>query len=149
MKPKSFFILSCLLILVIMSCRQKGHSSKEQNPALQQPKLAWALVVHGGAGNIQEEVITGELDARYRASLAGAMQTGKKILQEGGTALDAVEAVIRKLEDNPLFNAGKGAAFTHEGRNELDASIMDGSNLEQEPLPGLPTLKIPLAPPGL
>ena len=87
--------------------------------------------MHGGAGNLNEEVLSAELDSQYRESLTMALRLGKKILDEGGTALDAVESVIRMLEDNPLFNAGKGAAFTHDGHNELDASIMDGSNLGQ------------------
>ncbi len=73
--------------------------------------------------------ISPELDADYRKALSEALERGKSILKEGGTALDAVEATIRVMEDNPLFNAGKGAVFTHEGKNELDAAIMDGSNL--------------------
>lgn len=70
-----------------------------------------------------------ELDREYRAGLTMALNTGRKILYEGGTALEAVEKTINMMENNPLFNAGKGAVFTHEGKNELDAAIMDGSNL--------------------
>ena len=69
------------------------------------------------------------MDAEYRKALNEALETGKKILSGGGSALDAVESSIRVMEDNPLFNAGKGAVFTHDGKNELDAAIMDGSTL--------------------
>ncbi len=89
----------------------------------------WAIVIHGGAGSVTRDNVSAELDAEYRKALSEALETGKKILAEGGSALDAVEKTIRIMEDNPLFNAGKGAVFTHEGKNELDAAIMDGSNL--------------------
>jgi beta-aspartyl-peptidase (threonine type) len=92
-------------------------------------KKEWAIVIHGGAGVITRANMTPELDSTYRAALREAMNTGIKILSEGGTALEAVEKTINVMEDNPLFNAGKGAVFTHEGKNELDAAIMDGSTL--------------------
>lgn len=84
------------------------------------------LVIHGGAGTMTRASMTPEKDAEYRAALTRALTIGYAILDRGGSALDAVEATIRFMEDSPLFNAGKGAVFTHEGRNELDASIMDG-----------------------
>lgn len=85
-----------------------------------------ALAIHGGAGTIQKSTMTAELEENYRKGLASALKAGWEILKNGGTALDAVEAAVISLEDNPLFNAGKGAVFTHDGKNELDASIMDG-----------------------
>ncbi|MGH8254117.1 MAG: isoaspartyl peptidase/L-asparaginase family protein [Steroidobacteraceae bacterium] len=88
----------------------------------------WQLAIHGGAGVIEPGSLTPAMDAAYRASLNRALQAGAAILSKGGASLDAVEAVVRTLEDDPLFNAGKGSVFTAEGRNELDASIMDGSN---------------------
>jgi beta-aspartyl-peptidase (threonine type) len=94
------------------------------------PVHHWAIVVHGGAGVIERAHMDAKTDAAYRASLAQAAQAGTTILDRGGTALDAVEAAIKVLEDDPLFNAGRGAVFTADGRNELDASIMDGSNLK-------------------
>ena len=87
----------------------------------------WTLVIHGGAGTIERDRMTPERDAEIRAALADALNIGGAILDDGGSALDAVEATIRSLEDNPNFNAGRGAVFTAAGRNELDASIMDGA----------------------
>lgn len=91
-----------------------------------QESKTFSLVLHGGAGTITRENMTAEREAEYRAKLEEALKTGYGILAEGGTSLDAVETTIRVMEDSPLFNAGKGAVFTHQGRNELDASIMDG-----------------------
>lgn len=85
------------------------------------------LAIHGGAGTIRQAEMTAEREAEYRTALAEALRAGHTVLAAGGSALDAVEAVVRLMEDSPLFNAGKGAVFTAEGTNELDASIMDGS----------------------
>lgn len=87
----------------------------------------WTLVIHGGAGVIERAGMTPERDASIRASLSGALEAGAVVLREGGAALDAVEAVIRVLEDDPQFNAGRGAVFTYDGTIEHDASIMDGA----------------------
>lgn len=84
------------------------------------------LVIHGGAGTISRESMTPEKEKAYRAGLSDALAAGYKILNSGGTSMDAVEAAVSVLEDNPLFNAGRGAVFTSNGHNELDASIMDG-----------------------
>ena len=104
----------------------------------------WAIVVHGGAGAMSTENLTPDLDKQYRTALNEALDIGKKILSEGGTSLDAVEKTIRYLEDNPLFNAGKGAVFTHDGRNELDASVMDGSDLSAGAVAGVSDIKNPI-----
>ncbi len=85
------------------------------------------LVIHGGAGTILKQNMTEEMEAAYRQILTEALNTGYAILEKNGTSLDAVEATIRVMEDSPLFNAGRGAVFTHDGRNELDASIMNGA----------------------
>src|SRR5215207_9638354 len=85
-----------------------------------------ALAVHGGAGTILRTEMTAELEKEYRAGLENALQTGLKILRQKGSALDAVERAVVELENFPLFNAGRGSVFTHEGKNEMDASIMDG-----------------------
>jgi hypothetical protein len=92
----------------------------------EQPAPRWSIVVHGGAGVIERANLTPELEERYRTAMAEALARGSHVLTGGGSALDAVEAVITGMEDDPLFNAGRGAVFTAEGRNELDASIMDG-----------------------
>jgi beta-aspartyl-peptidase (threonine type) len=85
-----------------------------------------AFAVHGGAGAISHERMSSELGARYRAGLSAALESGYRLLEDGASSLDAVTAAVRVLEDDALFNAGRGAALTREGRAELDASIMDG-----------------------
>jgi L-asparaginase / beta-aspartyl-peptidase len=87
----------------------------------------FGIVVHGGAGTISREKLTPELEQQYRETLDAAMSAGYAVLQGGGSSLDAVEVTLVLLEDSPLFNAGKGAVFTHAGTNEMDASIMDGA----------------------
>jgi beta-aspartyl-peptidase (threonine type) len=93
--------------------------------ATSQP-VRWSIAIHGGAGVIEREKLDPETEARYRAALREALESGASVLRNGGDALDAVETVIVRMEDDPLFNAGRGAVFTAEGKNELDASIMDG-----------------------
>lgn len=92
----------------------------------QQPAHRWSIVIHGGAGVIERANMTGEQEAQYRAAMNHALQTGAAILRRGGSSLDAVQAVISEMEDDPLFNAGRGAVFGADGLNHLDASIMDG-----------------------
>ncbi len=89
-------------------------------------KPEWTLLVHGGAGVMQRETMAPEQDAAFRKGLNDALDAGSNVLAAGGQALDAVEAAVRVLEDNPNFNAGKGAVLTREGVAELDAAIMDG-----------------------
>lgn len=87
------------------------------------------MAIHGGAGTILRSSMTPELEAEYRSGLESALRRGWEILDRGGTAMDAVEATVVSLEDFPLFNAGRGSVFTHEGKNEMDAAIMDGDKL--------------------
>ena len=89
----------------------------------------WAIVIHGGAGDIQRAKLGAQGDANYRAALAKVVRTGAEVLDRGGSSLDAVEAAIRILEDDPLFNSSRGAVFTAAGKTELDAAIMDGATL--------------------
>lgn len=105
----------------------------------------WSIVIHGGAGVIDRGDITPEADAAYRTALSEALQAGAAALRGGGSAVDAVELVIRRLEDDPLFNAGKGAVFTAEGRNELDAAIMDGRTRAAGAVAGLTHVKNPIS----
>ena len=88
--------------------------------------MTWTLVIHGGAGKLDSEMVSPEQDAGARAGLSRALDVGSKVLADGGSALDAVEAAVRMLEDDPHFNSGRGAVFTHDGTLELDAAIMDG-----------------------
>ena len=90
------------------------------------PQPNWTLVIHGGAGKLDREMLSAEQDSGARAGLSRALDAGSAVLSGGGTALDAVEAAVRVLEDDPHFNSGRGAVFTHDGRIELDAAIMDG-----------------------
>jgi len=111
---------------------------------LQEPAPRWSIVVHGGAGVIERANLTPEMEAQYRAAMQRALTTGGAILERGGSSLDAVEAVIREMEDDPLFNAGRGAVFTAEGRNELDASIMDGRTRAAGSVAGVTTIRHPI-----
>ena len=104
----------------------------------------YVLVIHGGAGTILKSQMTPEKERLYNKGLNEALEAGNRILANGGTALDAVVAAIKVLEDNPLFNAGKGAVFTNEGKNEMDAAIMDGSNLKAGSVAGVTTIKNPV-----
>jgi L-asparaginase / beta-aspartyl-peptidase len=104
------------------------------------------LVIHGGAGIEDDVKTTPDLEKRYRADLEKALRAGHAALQkDGGTSLDAVEAAIRVLEDSTLFNAGRGAVFTREGRNELDASIMEGKNKRAGAVAGVTRTRSPIA----
>ena len=102
------------------------------------------LVIHGGAGTITRQSMTPETEKQYREALEQALRIGHTVLAKGGSSLDAVEATIRFMEDSPLFNAGKGAVFTHEGRNELDASIMDGKTKAAGSVAGVTIIKNPI-----
>lgn len=103
-----------------------------------------ALAIHGGAGTILKSKMTRELEDEYRAGLKTALEAGWKILNGGGTALDAVEKSVCELEDNPLFNAGRGAVFTHEGVNEMDACLMNGENLQAGAVAFVRNIKNPI-----
>jgi len=87
----------------------------------------FSLALHGGAGTIARTSLTPSLEAQYRTALHAALGVGTALLAQGAPALDAVEATVRSLEDRPLFNAGRGAVFTHEGHHEMDAALMDGA----------------------
>ncbi len=144
MKSKLYLIIpSILLIVFLSSCKNETISKVKQTDAMVK-KQDWAIVIHGGAGVIKRENMSPEMDKEYRAALAYALATGKKVLSEGGSALEAVEMTIRTMEDNPLFNAGKGAVFNHEGKNELDAAIMDGSTLAAGSITGVTDIKNPI-----
>jgi len=139
---KKLFLFCVVTVISLLSCRQGGRVSDE-TVVSDEPR--WAIVIHGGAGVITRARMTPEAEAEYRAMLQTALDTGAAVLAGGGTALDAIERTIRIMEDCPLFNAGKGAVFTHEGRNELDASIMDGSNLAAGAVAGVTDIRNPIS----
>ncbi|HEX8398288.1 MAG TPA: isoaspartyl peptidase/L-asparaginase [Pyrinomonadaceae bacterium] len=140
----SLILIGVLMILPLTAFGQKsaGREVKQlqspQNPAL-------GIVIHGGAGVITRGTLTPEQEKEYRVVLEQAVLAGYKVLQAGGTSLDAVEAAVRIMEDSPLFNAGKGAVFTSEGTNELDASIMDGKTLKAGAVATLKHIKNPIS----
>jgi L-asparaginase / beta-aspartyl-peptidase len=105
----------------------------------------WKLVIHGGAGVIERSRMTAEREREVRAGLDRALRAGETILRGGGSALDAVEAAVKVLEDDPNFNAGRGAVFTFEGDNELDASIMDGRTRAAGAVAGATATKNPIS----
>lgn len=104
----------------------------------------YVMVIHGGAGTIVKEKMGAQSEREYRAKLEEALQKGYNTLQSGQSSVDAVAAAITVLEDSPLFNAGKGAVFTHDGKNELDASIMNGSNRKAGAVAGVHSIKNPI-----
>jgi beta-aspartyl-peptidase (threonine type) len=114
-------------------------------PEMQDTARTIALVIHGGAGTIERDQMTPEKEKEYRAGLEKSLAAGYEILQRGGSSLDAVEACIRVLEDDPHFNAGKGAVFNSAGVNELDAAIMDGKTLKAGAVAGVRRIKNPVS----
>ena len=115
-------------------------------PVAPEPAAApeWHLAIHGGAGVILRETMTGEEEAAYVAGLNAAMEAGAAVLREGGSAVDAVQAAVIPMEDNPLFNAGYGAVFAANGTHELDASIMDGRDRDAGAVAGVMRVKNPI-----
>jgi len=105
----------------------------------------FAIVIHGGAGSQTRKTITPELDSLIRSKLTEAITIGHSILKNGGSSLNAVEKTIHVLENSPLFNAGKGAVYTNKETNEMDASIMDGANLNAGAVAGITTIKNPIS----
>ncbi|HEY3987840.1 MAG TPA: isoaspartyl peptidase/L-asparaginase [Acidobacteriaceae bacterium] len=114
-------------------------------PAWVQHGTKWAIAIHGGAGEEEWQHMDPATAAAYHASLARALKAGAAVLSTGGRSMDAVQSAIEVLEDDPLFNAGRGAAFNAEGRNEMDAAIMDGATLEAGSVAGVSATKNPIA----
>lgn len=126
-----------LSLFFLFSCQKPMDKNSSERPA-------WAIAIHGGAGAIHRDKMTPEKEAAYRAALDTALSLGESVLRNGGMALDAVTQTVAWLEDCPLFNAGRGAVFTHEGRNELDASIMDGRTQMAGAVGSVTTVKNPI-----
>jgi len=114
----------------------------ENQPNMKTKKIG--LAVHGGAGTIERNKITPEKEREYRAGLEQALSAGYEILKRGGSSLDATEAAVRVLEDDPRFNAGRGSVFTSAGTNEMDASIMDGKTLKAGAVGSVQHIKNPI-----
>jgi beta-aspartyl-peptidase (threonine type) len=136
------------LLLTPQGCASQQGAARDEaalatEPAPTRP-AQWGIVIHGGAGVISRENLTPQREAEVRAKLTEALQAGHTVLAQGGTSLDAVTAAIRILEDSPLFNAGKGAVFNHDGQIELDASIMDGRTRGAGSIAGVHHVKNPI-----
>lgn len=127
-----------LPMILLVACGPVKISNQNEN--IKKP----VLVIHGGAGTIVKENMTAEREKAYRLAIRNALTAGYAVLDSGGSSIDAVVTAITLLEDNPLFNAGKGAVFTHSGTIELDASIMDGSTLAAGAVAGLTTVRNPI-----
>ncbi len=118
--------------------------AQDASGAAEEPEPRWSIAIHGGAGTLDPDRMTPERRAAYEAALQEALDAGSAILANGGSAMEAVQAAILPMEDNPLFNAGRGAVFTWEGRNELDASIMDGRDRSAGAVTGVTTVRNPI-----
>jgi len=128
-------IIACLVLLPFITlCQQKTQLNDK-----------FVLVIHGGAGTILKSEMSAEKESAYRNALAIALQAGYDTLQKGGSSLDGVEMAIRTMEDSPLFNAGRGSVFTNEGKNEMDAAIMNGKTLAAGSVAGVTTIKNPVS----
>src|ERR1043166_178230 len=124
------------------SVKPAAEKSAENNPNMERKKIR--LVIHGGAGTIERGSMTPEKEREYRAGLERALTAGYEILSRGGSSLDATQAAVRVLEDDPHFNAGRGSVFTSAGTNEMDASIMDGKTLKAGAVANLRHIKNPI-----
>ena len=133
--------MKSLFLLLLLYCTNSLVAQKEMNAG----KKNFVLVIHGGAGTITRQNMTEQNERAYKLSLEKALRAGYEILNSGGSSLDAVEATVKILEDNPLFNAGKGAVFTHEGKIELDAAVMNGKNLAAGSMAGVTIIKNPVS----
>lgn len=132
---------------MMVACSAPGEPAEQEEETTTETVQAaeYAIVIHGGAGTITRADLTPAQDSAYRAALNAALDIGEEILKSGGDAIDAVEQTIHYLEDSPLFNAGKGAVFTNEGRNEMDASIMVGTDRMAGAVGGVSNVKHPIS----
>jgi len=136
-------IVHCFLVALLFSAGTRVTAGEK--PEVQTTKQTIGLAIHGGAGTIARSGMTPEREREYRAGLQRALTAGYEILKRGGSSLDAVEAAVRALEDDPHFNAGRGAVFTSAGTNEMDAAIMDGKTLKAGAVSNLRHIKNPIA----
>jgi beta-aspartyl-peptidase (threonine type) len=150
MLKSSIVLLSTFLPLILLAQKPSGTPGGEPQGGKAEIVLRpagaprWALAIHGGAGVIPKTMPEAEKQAYFKA-LEAALKIGREVLAGGGTSLDAVEKVVRFLEDDPRFNAGKGAVYTHDGKHELDAAIMNGRDLSCGSVAELTTVKNPVS----
>ncbi|MFL6537339.1 MAG: isoaspartyl peptidase/L-asparaginase family protein [Chthoniobacterales bacterium] len=135
--------LFSILVALFVAMNVTAQESTPSGSPNERPKFMF--VMHGGAGAIAQENMPPELEKEYRAKMTEALEAGYRILNANGAGLDAIEAAIRILEDSPLFNAGKGAVFTHDGTNELDSSVMNGRTRAAGAVAGVKHIKNPIS----
>ena len=133
-----------LILLISLSCKKNQTEEPITSEKTTSIENHFAIVIHGGAGTIKKEYLTPEQETAYREKLQEALNLGYGILENGGTSLDAVQKTVNIMEDSPLFNAGKGAVFNSAGKNELDASIMDGKTLNSGAVAGVLHIRNPI-----
>ena len=138
MVGRCFLICGLLALAPLAGAQQFGRMSSTKESKI-------GLVVHGGAGTMERNKMTPEREREYRAGIENALRAGWDILQHGGASLDATEAAVRVLEDDPLFNAGKGSVFSAAGTNEMDAAIMDGKTLKAGAVADVRHIKNPIS----
>ena len=136
-------LLRLCVLFVVAGC-QSGATPEPTTMGSEQSRAAYAIVLHGGAGVIERDNMSAEYEASVREVLAQALETGESLLKDGAAAEEAVVAVIAFLEDQPEFNAGKGAVYTYDGYNELDASIMRGRDLQAGAVSGVRGIRNPI-----
>lgn len=138
--------IACILALTIVAACQGAviTTAQETQTMSKSDQAEWRLVIHGGAGVILRENMTAEQEAAYVEALETALEAGAAVLREGGSAVDAVQAAVIPMEDDPLFNAGRGAVFTANAEHELDASIMDGNDRNAGAVAGVKRVRNPI-----
>jgi len=140
--------IAFVLFTIILTVGCNNNAENKQTVSVTETNVekigGITLVIHGGAGTILKENMTSEMENAYREKLDEALETGYGILEKGGASMEAVIAAIQVMELSPLFNSGIGAVYTHEGRNELDASVMDGNTGAAGAVAGVTTIKSPI-----
>ena len=154
-KPPRRFraLVPALAVVVALGMAVSAWGGSGGSPSIRSAKAAQdsgavadvVFAIHGGAGTLRREDFTPELEARYRNALTRAVRSGYEVLRAGGDSVEAVEAAVTFLEDSPMFNAGKGAVMTTDAGHELDASIMDGSDLDAGAVTGVEHIKNPIS----
>lgn len=148
MLKSTLYTLFFLAVFGVSACdvasTTAGEATTTDTVEKPQEKAEYAMVIHGGAGTILRENMTPEKEKEYTDALNAALDAGEAVLKAGGSASDAVVATIMVMENSPLFNAGKGAVFTHDGRNEMDASFMEGSERNAGAIGGVTNVKNPI-----
>ena len=150
MISRCFGICTVVALTALAEAQEQSKSESRSDAtskgeANRMKKSKFGLVIHGGAGTLERSKMTPQQEQEYRAGLERSLRAGLEILQRGGSSLDATEAAVRVLEDDPHFNAGKGAVFTSAGTNELDAAIMDGQTLKAGAVASVKRIKNPIS----